>query len=168
MASDFFKPTPNLRLKTINMRKTELKMPFYQTKKRKPFKISTKKIEWNRAASRADNDFKTTSKCRCSNCKLKLIWGSNAYDFDHKDNNPLNISQKNCYLVCKVCHGKHTRLGKRRVRNAIGMWTNKTIKKKVGYKKATRRKPTHKPKRKKRLANALTPNFGSFRINTIR
>ncbi len=31
---------------------------------RKPFKISTKKKEWNKSAGRNESDYKSTSKCR--------------------------------------------------------------------------------------------------------
>lgn len=111
--------------------------------KRKPFKTSTKKKEWNIVAGRNETDFKSTSKCR--KCKRRLTWGTRTYEFDHKDNNSANNSQKNCYLVCRVCHGGATVIKKKKVRErftgiVIG---HKTYKKKVGYKKSTR------PKKKK-------------------
>lgn len=130
-------------------------------KTRKPFKISTKKKEWNKAAGRDETDFKTTSKCR--NCKRKLIWGSGTYDFDHKDNNPTNASQKNCYLVCKVCHGKHTVIKKRKVKNQFGYPTGyQTVKVKKGYKKKITKK--RKRKRKKSRPKSLLPVFNPPKI----
>jgi hypothetical protein len=88
--------------------------------------------------------FVKTSKCR--NCGLTLKWGDRTYDFDHKDNNPANNSQNNCYLVCKICHGKHTRIEKRAVRGWFGEAVGyKTVKRKVGYKKP-------KPAKTKRVA----------------
>lgn len=121
-------------------------------KKRKPFSTKTKKIEWLLAAGRNPYDssgklrFVKTSKCR--GCKRPLRWGDRTYDFDHKDNNPANNSQTNCYLVCKVCHGKHTVIKKRRIKGFFGETIgHETIKKKVGYKK-----PKKKPKKTKRVA----------------
>jgi len=131
-------------------------------KKRKVFKVSTKKKEWNKAAGRDEDDFKSISKCR--KCKMRLIWGNRGYDFDHKDNNPANSSQRNCYLVCKNCHGKHTVIKKKK-KNIFGMTVGyKTIKKKVGYKKTTRKK---KPKKKtiKKKENSL---FGGLKPPKIK
>ncbi len=110
---------------------------FVAEKKRKPFAIKTKKIEWALAAGR--NAFDSTGKVnfvktsQCRSCKRTLTWGDRTYDFDHKDNNPTHNSQSNCYLVCKVCHGKHTVITKRKVSGLFGGY--QTIKKKVGYKK---------------------------------
>lgn len=112
-----------------------------ETRERRPFKMSTKKIEWMLAAGRDPYEkFCKTSKCR--RCKRKLTWGDRGYDFDHRDNNPANRSQDNCYLVCKTCHGKATKLVKRPVR---GGWFGEvvgyeTVKKRVGYKKGRRLK----------------------------
>ena len=121
-------------------------------KKRKPFSTKTKKIEWMIASGRKVYDksgklcFVKTSKCRV--CKRSLTWGNRTYAFDHKDNNPANNSQTNCYLVCRNCHGKHTVIKKRRVTGIFGETVGyKTIKKKVGYKK-----PKKKPKTTKRVA----------------
>lgn len=123
-----------------------------EEKKRKPFSVKTKKIEWMIASGRRVYDksgrlsFVKTSRCR--ECKRPLTWGDRTYDFDHKDNNPANNSQRNCYLVCKVCHGKHTVVKKRRITGVFGETVgHKTIKKKVGYKK-----PKKKPKKTKRVA----------------
>ena len=128
--------------------------------KRKPFTTKTKKIEWALAAGRNAYDsagkinFVKTSKCR--NCRRTLTWGDRTYDFDHKDNNPAHNSQTNCYLVCKVCHGKHTVITRRKESGLFGGY--KTIKRKVGYKKTKRqkKKPT---KRKRRKTN----DFSFFR-----
>ncbi len=107
---------------------------------RKNFTITTKRIEWMDAAGKnvgqflRDKKFVKTSYCR--KCKIKLVWGDRSYEFDHKDNNPRNNSQKNCYLVCRNCHGKATKIEKRPVRDIFGGITEyKTIKKKVSYKK---------------------------------
>ena len=119
-------------------------------KYRREFKFSTKKNEWMRAAGRDPFDtFVKTSKCR--RCKRSLKWGDRTYEFDHKDNNPANNSQKNCYLVCKICHGKATVIKKKKITDKFtGMVIgHQTIKKKVGYKKITRKKVAKKkPKRK--------------------
>jgi hypothetical protein len=119
---------------------------------RKPFSTKTKKIEWMLASGRNPYDnsgklcFVKTSKCR--ECKRLLTWGDRTYDFDHKDNNPANTSQTNCYLVCKVCHGKYTVVKKRRIKGWFGETVgHETIKKKVGYKK-----PKRKPKKTRKVA----------------
>jgi hypothetical protein len=129
----------------------------YETGGRRPFKMSTKKMEWMLAAGKDPYEkFCKTSKCRNPKCRQKLTWGDGSYDFDHRDNNPVNNSQKNCYLVCKVCHGKATKLAKRAIR---GGWFGEiigyeTIKKRVGYKKGRRVKATRaksKPSKAKSL-----------------
>jgi hypothetical protein len=127
-----------------------MQFDFTDEPKRKAFTIKTKKIEWMKASGHKPElytekgIFYKTSKCR--NCPRKLTWGDRTYDFDHKDNNPKNNSQKNCYLVCKVCHGKHTVIKKIKQRDPFFGTTigHKTIKKKVGYKK-------QKAKKKKRV-----------------
>jgi len=123
-----------------------------EKRRRKPFSTKTKKIEWMLAAGKNPYDksgrlrFVKTSKCRV--CGRPLKWGDRTYDFDHKDNNPANNSQTNCYLVCKICHGKHTVIKKRKIKGFFGETVGyKTIKKKVGYKK-----PKKKPKKTKRVA----------------
>jgi hypothetical protein len=134
-------------------------------KKRKPFKISTKKKEWNMAAGRDLADFKSTSKCR--KCKAYLIWGNRGYDFDHYNNDNSNNSQNNCKLLCKTCHGKATLIGKRKIldrftRQIIG---HKTIKKKVGYKKKAKKKTIKKKTMKKMSKNIFgisSKDFGGF------
>lgn len=76
-----------------------------EKKKRKPFSTKTKKIEWMLASNRNPYDkfgrlrFAKTSRCR--ECKRPLTWGGRTYDFDHKDNNPANNSQPNCYWFAK-------------------------------------------------------------------
>jgi hypothetical protein len=79
--------------------------------------------------------FYKTSECR--QCHKKLRWGDGTYNFDHKDNNPANNSQSNCYLVCRNCHGRATKIEKRKIRGPfLGMVIgHKTIKRKAGYKK---------------------------------
>jgi hypothetical protein len=90
--------------------------------------------------------FLKTSKCRV--CERPLTWGDRTYNFDHKDNNPANNSQTNCYLVCKVCHGKHTVVRKRKVKGFLGETEGyETIRKKVGYKK-----PKKKAQKTRRVA----------------
>jgi hypothetical protein len=113
---------------------------FSEEKTRKPFSIKTKKIEWALATGRNPYDksgklnFVRTSKCRV--CKRPLMWGDRTYNFDHRDNNPANNSQTNCYLICKVCHGKNTVVKKRKIKGFLGQTVgHETIKKKVGHKK---------------------------------
>ena len=121
-----------------------------EKRKRKPFSIKTKKIEWMRAAGRDPfGEFIKTSKCR--KCGRKLIWGGKTYDFDHKNNKAWDNSQKNCYLVCLFCHRKATVIKKRKIRDTftgevIGY---KTIRKKVGYKKSRKKKKKKKRKRRR-------------------
>jgi len=81
--------------------------------------------------------FYKTSQCRNSKCHKKLRWGDGTYAFDHRDNNSANNSQSNCYLVCRNCHGKATKIEKRKIRDSfLGTVVGyKTIKRKVGYKK---------------------------------
>ena len=127
-------------------------MLWEEKKKRKPFSTKTKKIEWMIAANQKVYDksgkLRFVSKSKCRVCKRPLTWGDRTYDFDHKDNNPANNSQRNCFLVCKVCHGKHTVVKKRRITGFFGETVgHKTIKKKVGYKK-----PKKKPKKTRRVA----------------
>lgn len=127
-----------------------------EEKRRKPFTLTQKRIEWMQAAGRGkdyakNGKFYKTSRCR--KCKIRLIWGDRSYDFDHKDNNSSNNSQRNCYLVCKICHGKATKIAKHKVRGILGdVIGYKTVKKKVGYKKP---KAKPKPKRKKRRVSSI-------------
>ena len=118
--------------------------------------MKKKKIEWMLAAGRNPYDkfgrlrFLKTSKCR--ECGTTLRWGDRRYNFDHKDNNPANNSQPNCYLVCRNCHGKHTIIKKRRMKNIFGDTVGyKTIKKKVGYKKPKKPKTRKKQSYRCRL-----------------
>lgn len=113
----------------------------FELPSRRGFSITTKKREWMSAARKDvmlyDRDKKFVKTSYCRKCKTKLTWGDGTYNFDHKDNNPRNNSQKNCYLVCRNCHGKTTKIEKRAVREpffgqVIGY---KTIKRKVDYKK---------------------------------
>lgn len=113
---------------------------FGTSKRRKPFSMTTKKVEWMMAAGRDPDEylekgkFYKTSYCR--KCKTRLIWGDGRYNFDHRDNNPANNRQSNCYLVCKNCHGKATKTKVIKQRGIFGEVVGyKTIKLKVGYKK---------------------------------
>ena len=116
---------------------------FGMTKRRKPFRLSTKKIEWMKAAGRDPEEytehkkFYKTSKCR--KCGRRLTWGDGSYDFDHKDNNSANNRQSNCYLVCKVCHGKATKIKKVKTTGLLSSGY-KTIKLKTSYKKPKTKK----------------------------
>lgn len=117
--------------------------------KRKPFSTKTKKMEWMSSAGKDPlkwrSDFVQTSKCR--KCQTILRWGDRRYDFDHKDNNPANNSQSNCFLVCKNCHGHATLTKKRKIKGFLGVTVgHQTIKKKIGYKK-----PKKKPKTTRRV-----------------
>ena len=128
---------------------------FETRKKRKPFKTSTKKMEWMSAAGKDPlqwrKNFVETSKCR--SCGRTLTWGDGSYDFDHKDNDPSNNSQSNCILVCKSCHGKATVIKKRKIK-VLGLTIgHETIKRKVGYKKP--KKKTVKKKRKTKKKEEL-------------
>jgi len=125
------------------------------------FSIVTKRVEWLKAAG-TDNanrvllkylaDGKVPAKMprsKCRVCKIPLTWGSGTYNFDHKDNNSANTSQKNCFLVCRNDHGKAT---KTRVVREYDPWFGSVIgyrtqKLKVGYKK-TARKSAGKPAKK--------------------
>ena len=125
------------------------------------FSIVTKRVEWLKAAG-TDNakrvllrylaDGKVPAKMprsKCRVCKIPLSWGSGTYHFDHKDNNSANISQKNCFLVCRNDHGKATKI--RWVRE-YDPWFHSVVghkpqKLKVGYKKPTK-KPARKPVKK--------------------
>ncbi|MFC2071144.1 hypothetical protein ACFLUU_00280 [Chloroflexota bacterium] len=115
---------------------------FDESPARRNFTITTKIVEWMSAAGKdvmqylRDKKFVKTSYCR--KCRTKLTWGDRSYEFDHKDNNPRNNNQKNCYLVCRTCHGKATKIEKRAERDIFGNVVGyKTIKRKVGYKKST-------------------------------
>lgn len=128
--------------------------------KRRPFGTRTKRIEWLKAAGESANKSlvkyladgkvpRPMPKSRCRECKRPLTWSDGTYDFDHKDNNPANDGQSNCYLVCKVCHGKHTKLKVVKERDIFGgVMGHRTIKLKVGYKKTTARKSTSSRTRK--------------------
>lgn len=115
--------------------------------KRKEFKATTKRREWLLAAGKDPKIYEgekgplPNSKCR--RCGLVLVWGEGSYEFDHKDNNPRRNTQGNCYLVCRVCHGKATKTEKRAERDWSGNKTGyyKTVKLKVDYKKPIKRTP---------------------------
>ena len=140
-----------------------------EEKKRKPFSTKTKKIEWMLASGRRVYD--TSGKLRfvktsiCRECKTPLTWGDRTYNFDHKDNNPANNSQTNCYLVCRNCHGKATVIKKRKIKGIFGQTVgHQTIKKKVGYKK-----PKKTPKKTKRVAiRDIFGNVTGYRTVRVR
>jgi hypothetical protein len=137
-------------------------------KKRKAFKVSTKKIEWMKAGGHKTEQyteqgkFVHTSKCR--RCHRKLKWGDRSYEFDHKNNNPANNSQRNCYLVCKICHGKATVIGKRKIHDPYlgGVIGHETIKRKVGYKKS--RGKSKKKRRRRKTKNPFEVMIPSIKI----
>ena len=128
---------------------------FDNEKRRKPFGIKTKRIEWLKAAGESGKktllkylaDGKVPARMprsKCRVCKITLTWGSGTYHFDHKDNNSANNSQNNCYLVCRNCHGAATKTKVVKERLITGeVIGHKTTKLKVGYKKATK-KPAKK------------------------
>jgi hypothetical protein len=132
-----------------------------EEKRRRPFGIVTKRIEWLRAAGTENAnrvllkylaDGKVPARMprsKCRKCKKPLTWGSGTYDFDHWDNNSSNNSQKNCRLVCKNCHGGATKTKKIAERNPYTgeVIRYRTIKLKVGYKR-TPKKPTRKTARR--------------------
>jgi hypothetical protein len=117
------------------------------------FSIVKKRVEWLKAAG-TDNAKKMLLKyladgkvparmprSRCRVCKIPLTWGSGTYNFDHKDNNSANTSQRNCFLVCRNDHGKATKI--RWVReyepffgSVVGYRPQKL---KVGYKKTAKK-----------------------------
>ena len=138
---------------------------------RKEFSIATKRVEWLKAAG-TDNAKKVLLKyaetqkppvkmprSRCRVCKTTLTWGGGTYHFDHKDNNSGNASQKNCFLVCRNCHGGATKTRVVRERepwfgSVIGYRTQRL---KIGYKNTSKRpvrravkKPASKTVRKRR------------------
>jgi hypothetical protein len=130
-----------------------------ETPRRRDFPISVKKMEWMSAAGKdviqylRDRKFVKTSYCRNPRCHRQLVWGDGTYNFDHKDNNPANNSQRNCYLVCRICHGKATKIEKRAIRGIFGEVEGyETIKGKVSYKKpkstTTKRKVTKRAPKK--------------------
>ena len=124
-----------------------------EEKQRRDFSIVTKRIEWLSAA-KADSakrvlkkyieDGKVPSRIprsKCRECKRNLTWGDGTYNFDHYDNNSANNSQRNCYLVCRNCHGGATRT---RLVRELDPWLGTVIgyvtqKLKVGYKKKPRK-----------------------------
>jgi len=112
-------------------------------KQRKAFNIATKKREWSSAAGPGHLDAYMLKKqtppiSRCRECPTKLRWGEGGYNFDHRDNNPANNSQRNCYLVCSNCHSKATKIRKVKAKGFLGQPVIKTQKIKVSYKKQKR------------------------------
>jgi hypothetical protein len=124
-----------------------------EEKQRREFSIVTKRIEWLGAADTESakrvlqkyvNDGKVPSRMprsKCRECGVSLTWGDGTYNFDHYDNNSANNSQRNCYLVCRNCHGKATKI---RLVRELDPWFRTVIgyipqKLKVGYKKNPRK-----------------------------
>ena len=148
-----------------------------QNMNRVEFSIVTKRIEWLKAAG-TDNAKTALLKCladnkvparmprsRCRVCKTALVWGGGTYNFDHRDNNSANATQRNCFLVCRNCHGKATKT--RVVReyepflgSVVGY---KTQKLKVGYKKATR-----KPAKRTTVRKPTSRTAGKPAAKTVR
>ncbi len=134
---------------------------FAPKKERKAFPVSVKKTEWMLSASKNPFTDSFISSSRCRVCKITLRWGDRRYDFDHKDNNPSNNSQKNCYLVCKNCHGHATKMEKRKVNGLFT--THRTVKRKIGYKKTVTKKNTKVIKNKESRKTSRSNNsFGLF------
>jgi len=134
------------------------------------FSVITKRTEWLKAAG-TDNankvlvkylaDHKVPAKMprsKCRVCKMPLTWGSGTYAFDHLDNRSYNISQRNCFLVCRNDHGKATKTKVIRHYNPYfgGVDYTSTIKLKDGYKK-TARKPVKKTVKKPTRKTAEKP-----------
>ena len=132
-----------------------------EEKQRRDFSIVTKRIEWLSAA-KADSakrvlkkyaeDGKVPSRMprsKCRECKRNLTWGDGTYNFDHYDNNSANNSQRNCYIVCRNCHGGAT---KTRLVRELDPWFGTVIgyvtqKLKAGYKKNPRKAASRTPKK---------------------
>jgi len=129
-------------------------------KERRAFGIKTKRVEWLKAVGKSGERIllqyladgrvpKTMPPSQCRKCRIRLTWGSGTYHFDHRDNNPANNGQSNCYLVCRNCHGAATKMKVVKERLITGeVIGHKTIKRKVGYKKAVK-KPASKPTKRK-------------------
>jgi len=114
-------------------------------KKRKPFTIKVKRNEWMLAQGKNPFVDKFTKNSKCRVCKRKLIWGDRSYEFDHKNNHEWDNRQENCYLVCRVCHGKATKIVTRKQKDILGgVIGTKRIKRKIGYKKGRKKKPKRK------------------------
>ncbi len=122
-------------------------------KRRRPFTLKQKKTEWL-LAGKHDPEGKFYKTSRCRKCKIRLVWGDRGYDFDHKDNNPSNNSQRNCFLVCKNCHGKATKIEVRIYEHSFtGERIYKTVKKKVSYKKPKAKAKKKTKRRRQRNEN---------------
>ncbi len=117
---------------------------FEDKKQRKNFAQKTKKTEWLSASKDFEafnqyikfNKFDETVVSYCRECNTSLVWKSGKYEFDHKNNQNYNNSQNNCYLLCRNCHGEHTKIDKIKINKPFGT-EYKTIKRKVGYKKSS-------------------------------
>jgi hypothetical protein len=132
-----------------------------EEKQRREFSIVTKRIEWLGAADTESakrvlqkyvDDGKAPSRMprsKCRVCGKPLTWGDGTYNFDHYDNNSSNNGQRNCYLVCRNCHGGATKI---RLVRELDPWFGTVIgyitqKLKVGYKKNPRKPATKTTKK---------------------
>jgi hypothetical protein len=117
----------------------------FKSKARRPFSTQTKKRVWMKAGNHNPENWRVgfvkTSYCMSPRCRKKLSWDKKyEFEFDHKNNDSSNNSEKNCFIVCNDCHKKHTQFGSRAEYNAVGMYIGKRrFKKKVGYKKVKRK-----------------------------
>lgn len=54
-----------------------------------------------------DKELELSKGC-CRHCKKKLNIEYRCYDFNHKNGNKFDNSQKNCEVLCLDCHRIHT------------------------------------------------------------
>ena len=95
------------------------------------------------------------SKGKCMSCRQQL--DARSTEYDHKDNNPANNNESNCWVVCSNCHRKHTVITKRAVRDLFGdVIGYQTIKRKVGYKKPATTQAKSKTGSKKTTGKGTT------------
>ncbi len=151
--------------------------PYGDSRGRKNFTIRIKKVEWLTAAHSQKatrgletylktNKFDETVTSKCRKCHIILKWGDRSYEFDHKNNNHSNNSQNNCYLVCRNCHGKATKIDKIKEYGLFGeVIGHKTIKRKVSYKKVPKEKKTIKTASSRRTTK-LAPSKAKLRKRT--
>jgi hypothetical protein len=152
-----------------------------EEKQRREFSIVTKRIEWlgatgtdsaKRVLRKYVEDGKVPSRMprsKCRVCGKPLTWGDGTYNFDHYDNNSANNSQRNCFLVCRNCHGGATKI---RLVRELDPWFGTVIgyitqKLKVGYKKNPR-KPASKPAKKTASKTAKKPAKKTTRKRTTK
>jgi hypothetical protein len=151
---DEFANIGKIRFKDNIGRMGKISLPGASSKERRNFKTSIRKRVWMRAGGHDPDKWRTgfikTSRCMGLRCKKVLKWDEHHYQFDHRDNNHANISEKNCGLLCLECHKDYTKLKSVRVKHPFlpMLDGHKTIKLKVGYKK--QRKKKHKKTRRTR------------------